>query len=213
MSKTVHPYSFRLGIMRGWKSRWFNLGNYRKLLKTDVMVREHLEKKMKGLYVEAIEIERNPALMHVIVRTSRPGLVIGRQGEGSKKIRDEILKVIKKIGTEEPRELKISVEEVLQPDSHAKIISHMIVENLEKRMPFRRVVKQAIEKIMANREVKGAKIALSGRLGGADMSRREVLKKGRIPLQTLRADIDFARNTARMSYGAVGVKVWIFKEA
>ncbi len=211
MSKTVHPYAFRLGIIRDWKSRWFNLKKFRHFLRADVLLREWLEKKMKGMYVESIEIERSPNTLNVIVRTARPGLVIGRKGEGSDKLKEEIRKRLQKIGANIPRELKLTVEEVRFPEIRAKIVSQMIAESLEKRFPFRRVMKQTIEKVMANRDVKGVKISLSGRLGGAEMSRREWLRRGRIPLQTLRSDVDFARERAHLPYGDIGIKVWIYR--
>lgn len=211
MSKTVHPYSFRIGIIRGWKSRWFNLKKYRQFLKADVLLREWLEKRLRSMFVESIDIERSPAVMQVIIRTSRPGLLIGRKGEGSENLKREIRKKIDKLGVEMPQELRLDIEEVRFPEMRAKIVAQMIAENLEKRMPFRRVMKQTLEKIMANKEVKGAKITLSGRLGGAEMSRRESLKDGRIPLQTLRSDIEFARERAHLPYGDIGIKVWIYK--
>jgi len=211
MSKTVHPYSFRIGVLHGWKSRWFNLKNYRHLLRADVLIREWLEKRLRGMYVESIEIERSPALFHLIIKTSRPGLLIGRKGEGTEKLKEEIKKKMVKLKIEMPRELKLTVEEVRSPETRAKIVSQMVAENLEKRLPFRRVMKQMIEKVIANREVKGVRIVLSGRLGGSDMSRVESLKKGRIPLQTLRADIDFAREKAHLPYGDIGIKVWIYR--
>ncbi|MCK6462780.1 MAG: 30S ribosomal protein S3 [Candidatus Pacebacteria bacterium] len=211
MSKTVHPYSFRLGILRNWRSRWFNPGKYRFLLKADVLVRESLEKSLRGMFVEGIEIERTPAVFHVIIKTSRPGLLIGRKGEGTEKIKAQILKMVKKIGGEMPKELKLTVEEVPHPDSSAKILSQMAAESLEKRTPFRRVMKQTIEKGMASPAVKGVKVAMSGRLDGSEMGRREWLRKGRIPLQTLRADIDFAREKAHLPYGDIGIKVWVYK--
>jgi len=211
MSKTVHPYAFRLGIIRDWKSRWFNLKKYRHFLKADVLLREWLEKKMRGMYVESIEIERSPNTLNVIIKTSRPGLVIGRKGEGSDKLKAEIRKMLQKIGANIPRDLKLTIEEVRFPEIRAKIVSQMVAENLEKRFPFRRVMKQMIEKVMANREVKGVKISLSGRLGGAEMSRREWLRKGRIPLQTLRSDVDFAKERAHLPYGDIGIKVWIYR--
>lgn len=211
MSKTVHPFSFRLGVLRNWRSRWFNSVDYKKFLKADVTIREYLVKLLKGMYVDMIEIERSPAVLHVIVKTSRPGLVIGRKGEGAEKIRAAVLKIAQKNKLDIPREIKISIEELASPESHARIVGQMIVEGLEKRMPFKRIMKQTLEKVMANKDVKGVKIALSGRLGGADMSRREWLRKGRIPLQTLRADIDFARETAAMPYGAIGVKTWVYR--
>ncbi len=211
MSKTVHPYSFRIGTLYGWKSRWFNFKKYREYLESDVLLREWLEKKLRGMYVEVIEIERTQTSLLIIIKTARPGMLIGRKGEGSEKLKQEILKRLMKAKAEIPQELKMVIEEVRSPETHAKIVSQMIAENLEKRMPFKRVMKQVLEKVMASREVQGAKIVLSGRLGGSDMSRREWTKKGRIPLQTLRSDVDFARERAHLPYGDIGIKVWIYK--
>jgi len=211
MSKTVHPYSFRLGILRNWRSRWFNPVKYRHLLKADVLIREALEKSMRGMYVEGIEIERSPALFHLIIKTSRPGLLIGRKGEGTDKIKVQIIGIMKKIKAEIPKEIKLTVEEIQHPESSAKILAQMAAENLEKRMPFRRTMKQIMEKAMASHNVKGVKVAMSGRLDGSEMGRKEWLRKGRIPLQTLRADIDFAREKAHLPYGDIGIKVWTYK--
>ncbi len=211
MSKTVHPYAFRLGIIRDWRSRWFNLRDYRKFLKADVLIREWLEKKMRGMYVENIEIERGPSSMSIIIKTSRPGLVIGRKGEGTEKLKKDIFKQFDKLNVEVPREFRLVVEELQSPESCARIVAQMAIESLEKRMPFRRVMKQLTEKTMANKNVKGVKIALAGRLDGSEMSRSEWLRKGRIPLQTLRADVDFARERAHLPYGDIGIKVWIYK--
>lgn len=211
MSKTVHPYSFRLGILRNWKSRWFSPANYRNFLKADVLIREALEKSLRGMFVEKIEIERTPTIFHIIVSTSRPGLLIGRKGEGTDKIKAQVLDMMKKIGAVVPKEVKLTVQEVQHPEASAKILSQMAAESLEKRTPFRRVMKQILEKGMANQGVKGVKIALSGRLDGSDMSRKEWLRKGRIPLQTLRADIDFAREKGHLPYGDIGIKVWVYK--
>ncbi len=211
MSKTVHPYSFRISTLYGWKSRWFNFKKYREYLESDVLLREWLEKKLRGMYVEVIEIERTSTSLLIIIKTARPGMLIGRKGEGSEKLKQEILKRLMKEKAEIPQELKMVIEEVKSPETHARIASQMVAENLEKRMPFKRVMKQVLEKIMASRDVQGAKIVLSGRLGGSDMSRREWTKKGRIPLQTLRADVDFARERAHLPYGDIGIKVWIYK--
>lgn len=207
----MHPYSFRLGIIRDWKSRWFDMKKYTKFLKEDVLVREWLEKKMRGMYVESIEIERAPNLFHIIIKTSRPGIVIGRKGEGIEKLKKDISKMLSKLKSERTGELKVTIEEVTSPESKAAIVAQMMIEGLEKRMPFRRLLKQTIEKIASNKDVEGVKIMLSGRLDGAEMSRREWLKRGRIPLQTLRADIDFAKDKAHMSYGDIGIKVWIYR--
>lgn len=211
MSKTVHPYSFRLGILRNWRSRWFNPAKYRHLLKADVLIRETLEKSMRGMYVEGIEIERSPTIFHLIIKTSRPGLLIGRKGEGADKIKVQIIEIMKKIKAEIPKEIKLTVEEVQHPEASAKILAQIAAENLEKRMPFRRTMKQIMEKAMANTNIKGIKVAMSGRLDGSEMGRKEWLRKGRIPLQTLRADIDFAREKAHLPYGDIGIKVWTYK--
>jgi small subunit ribosomal protein S3 len=212
MTHRVHPYAHRLGIIRDWKSRWFGKpGKYQEYLKTDILLREYLTKRLRGLYVDTLEMERGENAYRIIIRTSRPGMVIGRSGEGSIKLKNDIVKELKKIGAPMPKEIKVDVEEVKDPDSRAAIVAYMIAEGLEKRMPFRRVMKQAIEKVMASRNVEGVKVALSGRLGGAEMSRYESLKDGRVPLQTLRADIDYAREKAYLSYGVIGIKVWIYR--
>ncbi len=211
MSKTTHPFAFRLGFLHNWKSRWFNNKNYRKLLKSDTLLREELERKMKGMYIKDIEIERGHSFLHVIVKTSRPGLVIGRKGEGADNIKKDILKILQKTGSEIPREIKLTIEEVPMPETCAKIAGQMAAENLEKRMSFKRVMRQVIEKALANKDVKGAKVMLSGRLDGSEMGRRESLRKGQVPLQTIRGNIDFARVRAHLPYGDIGIKVWIYK--
>lgn len=212
MSHNVHPYSHRLGIIRDWKSRWFGVNKqYRDFLKADILIRQFLEKRLKGMYVAAVEIERNQKNFRIVIKTSRPGMIIGRSGEGATKLRSDITKKLKEIGGPKGEELKIDVEEVKSPESNAAIVVQMISEGLEKRMPFRRVMKQTVEKVMANRDVQGVKVYLGGRLGGADMARSEVLKKGRIPLQTFRADIDYAIGRATIPQGDLGIKVWIYK--
>lgn len=212
MSHTVHPYSHRLGIIRDWKSRWFALhGKFRDALKADVLLREFLEKKLKGSFVGGIEMERSEKALRVIVKTSRPGVIIGRSGEGSEKLRKEILSFIRKNKLNLNGDLKLDIEEIKSPETNSAIVALLIAEALEKRVPFRRVMKQTIEKVMANREVKGIKIYIGGRLGGADMARSETMKKGQIPLQTLRADIDYATTRATIPQGDLGIKVWIYK--
>lgn len=212
MSHTVHPYAHRLGIIRDWKSRWFGVGQkYREFLKCDVLLRRFLEKRLRGFYVSNIEIERGEKTMRIIVKTSRPGMIIGRSGEGSERLRNDIVKIMRKEKIKEPKELKIDIEEVRSPESNAHIVAYMVAEGLEKRMPYRRILKQTVEKVMANRDVLGVRVVLSGRLGGTDIARTEGLKKGRVPLQTFRADIDFARERAHLPYGHLGIKVWIYK--
>ncbi|MBI5138712.1 MAG: 30S ribosomal protein S3 [Candidatus Vogelbacteria bacterium] len=211
MSHKVHPYAHRLPIIRDWRSRWFAKDlDYRTNLKTDILLREFLQKKLRGSYVDSVDMERGRNTFRILIKTSRPGMVIGRQGEGAIKLRQAIIQKMTKAKLPIPKDLKIDVEEVRLPETHASIVGQMIAEGLEKRLPFRRVMKQAIEKAAANRNVLGIRVSLSGRLGGADMSRRETLMKGRLPLQTLRADIDFAREKAFMPYG-IGIKVWIYK--
>src|SRR3990167_6445918 len=156
-----------------------------------------------------IELERGKQL-RIIIKTSRPGLIIGRSGEGSTKLRNTIAKFLQKKGIEVP-DIKLDIEEIRSPESNAAIVSYMIVEGLEKRMPFRRVLKQTIEKVMANRDVKGVRVTLSGMLGGGSMSRTETLKKGRVPLQTIRADVEFHKERANLPLGVIGIKVWVYK--
>ena len=212
MSKKVHPYAHRMVILRDWKSRWFATDKkYSDFLRADIFIKEYLAKKLKNSFVSVIEIERSRNGARVIIKTSRPGVIIGRQGEGAKKLKEDLLKMMKKNAIVIPEDLKVDIVEVSNPDADAKIVALSVVEGLEKRMPFRRVLKQTLEKIMAVREVKGARILIGGRLNGADMARTESVKKGSIPLQTFRADVDFARERANMSYGVIGIKVWIYK--
>ena len=212
MPHTVHPYSHRLGILRDWKSRWFSSGkNYKDFLRSDLLLREYLEKKMRSSYIGSIEMERNDKTFRLIIKTSRPGVVIGRNGEGSVKLRNDILRFAKRNKLNVPLDFKLDIEEIKSPESNAAIVGMMIAEGLEKRLPFRRVMKQTIEKVMANRDVKGVRLYCGGRLGGAEIARSEEMKKGRIPLQTLRADIDYAQEKAHMTYGDIGIKVWIYK--
>lgn len=213
MSHTVHPYSHRLGIIRDWRSRWFGMHkSYRSALKGDLLIREYLHTELRPFFLGGIDIERNQKVVRIIVKTSRPGMLIGKAGDGVVKLRTKVLTLLRKNKIDlGGQELKIDVEEIRSPESNSAIVGLMIAEALEKRLPFRRVMKQTIEKIMANKEVKGVRIYLGGRLGGAEIARSEEMKRGRIPLQTLRADIDFAREKAHMTYGDIGIKVWIYK--
>ncbi len=212
MSKVVHPYAHRLVILRDWKSRWFATDkNYVQNLKVDVTIREYLDKRLRGSYLSSVEIERSQKAIRVILRTSRPGMIIGRSGEGATKLKADLVKELKRAKLNVTDDIKLEIAEVASPDADAKIVSYMIAEGLEKRLPYRRVMKQLIEKVMAVRGVQGVKFYLGGRLGGAEISRSEVLKRGSIPLQTFRADIDFARERANLAYGVIGIKVWIYK--
>jgi small subunit ribosomal protein S3 len=212
MSKIVHPYSHRLVMLRDWKSRWFaDSKKYVDNLKGDVLLREFLEKKLRGMYVSSIEIERNQRATRFIIKTSRPGLIIGRSGEGATKLKEQIMKKMSKLGLPKLEDFKLEIVEVGNPEADASIVAYMVAEGLEKRMPYRRVMKQVLEKVMATRGVEGVRIVLGGRLGGAEIARSEELKKGSIPLQTFRADIDFKRERATLPYGVIGIKVWIYK--
>jgi len=213
MTHIAHPYVQRLGINRDWKSRWFatSPAKYREYLRTDAAIRKLLTKKLKGMSVDVVEIERDDKALRILIKTGRPGLIIGRSGEGATTLRKEVDMLLRKLKLSEKPEIKIDVEEVRSIETSAAIVAGMIVEGLEKRMPFRRVLKQTVEKVMANRDVQGVRISVGGRLGGTDMARTEQLKKGRIPLQTLRADIDYARERANLPYGVIGIKVWIYR--
>jgi small subunit ribosomal protein S3 len=212
MTHTVHPYSHRLGILRDWKSRWFaQKGKYQEALKGDVFIREFLEKKLKGHFVADIEIERSEKALRVIVSSSRPGMIIGRDGKGSEVLRADVKKLLAKHKLLQDKvDVKLDIREIKSAEANAAIVGQMVVEGLEKRLPFRRVMKQTVEKVMANRDVLGIKIVMSGMIGGG-MARTETHKKGRIPLQTLRADVDYALTVAHLPLGTVGVKVWIYK--
>lgn len=211
MSKVVHPYSHRLVTLRDWKSRWFADKKYKNLLASDITIREFLAKRLRGFYVSKVEIERNAKSTKIIVHTSRPGMIIGRSGEGINKLKNDLIKVLKNKNIPIPEDFKLDILEVTNPDADASIVACSIAEGLEKRLPYRRVMKQAIEKIMSARGVKGARIYIGGRLAGAEISRSEQIKRGSIPLQTFRADVDFAREKAHMSYGDLGIKVWIYR--
>ncbi len=212
MSKIVHPYAHRLIILRDWKSRWFaDPKKYVTYLKGDVLIRQYLEKKLRGMYISSIEIERSRKATRFIIKTSRPGLIIGRNGEGATKLKEEILKKMDHLKLGRPEDFKLEIMEVSNPEADAAIVAYMIAEGLEKRMPYRRVIKQIIEKVMQAHGVEGARVVLSGRLGGAEIARTEELKRGSIPLQTFRADIDFKRERANLSYGVIGIKVWIYR--
>lgn len=213
MTHTVHPYAHRLGVIRDWKSRWFakTPADYRTNVMIDTSIRRFLKKRLRGHYITSIEIERNQKAIRILIKTSRPGLVIGRGGEGSAKLTKEIQEAIRAVKGAPKMDVRLDIEEVRSPESQAPVVAYMVAEGLEKRQTFRRVLKQTVEKVMANRDVQGVRIAIAGRLGGAEMSRAEEIKRGRVPLQTLRADIDFAREEAYLPYGVIGIKVWIYR--
>jgi small subunit ribosomal protein S3 len=213
MTHTVHPYAHRLGVIRDWKSRWFakSPAEYRQNVMVDATIRRFLKKRLRGMYVTSVEIERTQNTIRVLVKTSRPGLVIGRGGEGSTKLAKEIEQKLFVVKGAPKMKVRLDIEEVRSPESQSPVVAYMVAEGLEKRQTFRRVLKQTVEKVMANRDVQGVRIGISGRLGGAEMSRTEEIKRGRVPLQTIRADIDFAREQAYLPYGVIGIKVWIYR--
>src|SRR3989338_994229 len=216
----VHPYIFRLGQTTNWKSRWFSLKNYQEFLREDILLKEWLAKKLKTSHVSDIEIERSVNILNIIIKTARPGILIGRGGEGSQKLKKEIEKKLIDIWKRIPvlkkrplpkREIKLTIEDIKSPNTNAAVVAQSIADDLEKRIPFRRAMKQVLERVSSQKEVKGVKISISGRLDGSEMARYEWLKSGRIPLQTIRADVDFGLREALTKYGIIGVKVWIYK--
>lgn len=211
MTHTSHPYGFRLGITKGWRAQWFSVDakKYRALLREDHFIRTFLEKELKDKMVSEIILERDRDSLGVLVRTAKPGLVIGRKGLGI----EELIKKVKAFARKNKlnENIKIRVDEVRYVEKDATLVAETIVDALKRRMQHRRLMKQSLEKVMANRDVKGCRIVISGRLGGTEIARSEEVKKGMIPLQTLRADIDYAYKRAVMPYGVLGVKVWIYK--
>ncbi len=212
MTHTVHPYAHRLGIIRDWRSRWFATDKkaFRDNIAVDNAVRMYLSKKLRAMHIAEIEIERTQAELRVLLHTARPGLVIGRSGENATKIRKELAAVVQKAAPGHGRAIKLDIMEIRQPETSAAVVGMMVVEGLEKRMPFRRVLKGTVEKVMSSRDVIGVRIVVSGRLGGADMARTEAIKRGRIPLQTFRANIDYATQEAHLPFGVIGIKVWVY---
>lgn len=207
MGHKINPFSYRLGNIRTWKSNWFNARNYRDYLKNDIQVRTYLEKKLAKAAVESITIERSSNSITININTSRPGVVIGRGGNGAEDLKAEIAAKVKP----EKTDVKLNIIEVRNPELSAMLVAQSVAESLEKRSPFRRTIKQAIERTMQNKAAQGIKIAVSGRLDGAEMARTEWLSQGKIPLQTIRADVDFAKYNAHTTYGVIGIKVWIYK--
>lgn len=206
MGHKINPTSLRLNITDTWKSRWFSKTNFAGMLKEDVQIREYLELHLKKAGLARIDIERlNDGSITVIIKTTKPGLIIGKGGAGIEELKK---KIKQKLGIK--KELKVNIEEVREINLQAQVIANQITEQLEKRAAFRKLMKQNIEAVM-NAGAKGVKIAIGGRLNGAEIARSEHLSSGKIPLHTLRADIDFARATAYTTYGTLGVKVWIYK--
>ncbi|MEK7600787.1 MAG: 30S ribosomal protein S3 [Patescibacteria group bacterium] len=206
MGQKVSPTGFRIGIIRDWASRWFGGSSYQKYLADDLRVRRFLEKRLRGMAVDHIDIERNTDTLTVVIATARPGLVIGRGGSDVEKLKDQIRTLVKR-----KLAVRIEIQEVKNPEASAAVMAESIAEQIEKRLPFRRTMRMSLAKIVGSRDVKGAKIQLGGRLDGAEIARLEHVESGNLPLQSLRANIDFARATAHTTFGTIGIKVWVYK--
>lgn len=216
MGQKVHPTAFRLGFVKDWTSRWFSIARYKQFLIEDIAIRELIEKKLaRSAAVERVEIERSANLVNIIIHTARPGILIGRGGTGVETIKKEIESRIFKMrrlteGFKMPK-VRVEIREVRNPESFASLVAYDVANALERRVPYRRVLKQAIGKTFENKKIEGVKISVSGRLDGAEIARIEWLAKGKIPLHTLRADIDYFHANAYTTYGVIGVKVWLYK--
>lgn len=203
MGQKVHPYGFRLGYIRGWHSTWYAKNNYSELLHEDLKIRAYIEKNMKNAAVASVEISRTSDQVKVTVNTAKPGVAIGKKGTGIEKIRNDLKKLTQ--GT-----LIFNIAEVKRPDADAKLIAESIAQQLEKRVAFRRAMKKVIQSAF-RAGVKGIRVKTAGRLGGADMARTEGYSERKVPLHTLRADIDYNTAEALTTYGLIGVKVWVYK--
>jgi small subunit ribosomal protein S3 len=208
MGQKIHPIGFRLGITQEHRSRWYaDTRRYSEVLKEDYIIRQHIEKDktLETAGISKVLIERKADQIELSIHTARPGVVVGRQGSGIEVIRQALLK---KLGTD--RQIRINVIEIAKVDADAALIAEFIAQQLSRRVSFRRVVRQAIQRAQ-RAEVKGIKIQVGGRLNGAEIARTEQAREGSVPLHTLRADIDYASKTADTTYGIIGVKVWVFK--
>ncbi|MFA6995278.1 MAG: 30S ribosomal protein S3 [Patescibacteria group bacterium] len=209
MGKKVNPKILRMGITKTWPSLWFETGEkYIKNIRQDIGVRKYLIREFREAGIDKVEIIRSINKMEINVTTAKPGLIIGRGGNGAeelkKKLHDKFLKTFR-LG-----EINLNIKEFSRPNLSAQIITQGIILEIEKRMPFRKVMKQTLGKI-ERAGAQGAKIVIAGRLNGAEIARTEKLVWGKVPLQTLRADIDYARGAAHTAYGAIGIKVWVYK--
>ena len=212
MSHQVHPKIFRIKEITDWNSRGFYEKGFSNFLKEDFEIRGFLTKKLPRGVIEKIEIERFPSKISVILFTARPGLVIGRRGEGIEALKSQLeRKILKKDKKSPIKELKIEIIDVKDPWTSASLSAQWMAQQIEARVPYRRVLKQALSKITTRKEVQGARVQVAGRLDGVEIARTEWLKAGKLPRQTLRADIDYAQARAYCRYGVVGIKVWIYK--
>ena len=203
MGQKVHPYGFRLGYTKPWMSRWFTVRDYGKLLVEDVKLKAELREKLKSAGVSSVEIERPGNKLRFIIRTARPGIIIGRKGAEIDKLKAEMQKLTS-------REVFIDIQEVHKPELDAQLVSESIALQLEKRVGFRRAMRKAVDSALRF-GCKGIKVRVSGRLNGNEIARSEWYLQGRLPLHTLRADIDYGFSESKTSYGVIGVKCWIYK--
>ncbi|HEV8546038.1 MAG TPA: 30S ribosomal protein S3 [Candidatus Limnocylindrales bacterium] len=203
MGHKVHPYGFRLGVTRTWTAKWYHDKEYTTLLVEDIAIRQLVDKRLANASVSGLEIERNFGQVTVTVHTAKPGIVIGKGGQNVEILRQQI-------GALTKRKVKLEIKEIRQPELDAYLVAMNIAQQLGRRIAFKKAMKQAIQRSM-KAGAKGVKIMVSGRLGGAEMSRREWDREGRIPLGTLRADISYGQVHAHTTYGRIGVKVWIYR--
>ena len=203
MGQKTHPIGFRLGIVQPWRSRWFATKDMPALLKEDELIRKYLKARLGHAAIADIHVERKPGKVTVTVHTGRPGVVIGKRGAEVDKLRDELAQLTGK-------EAAINVEEIKRPEIEAQLVADNIAHQLVQRISFRRAMKRAVQSAM-RMGAQGIRVRVSGRLGGSEIARTEGYREGRVPLHTLRADIDYATSTAKTTYGTIGIKVWIFK--
>jgi small subunit ribosomal protein S3 len=203
MGQKVHPYGFRLGVTKNWRSRWFANQDYSKLLHEDLELKESLQNRLKAAGISSIEVDRPGNKLRITIRTSRPGIIIGRKGAEIEKLKSDLAKKTK-------REVFIDIQEVHRPELDAQLVSESIGLQLEKRVAFRRAMRKAVDSALRF-GCKGIKVRVSGRLNGAEIARSEWYLQGQLPLHTLRADIDYGTSEAFTTYGVIGIKVWIYK--
>jgi small subunit ribosomal protein S3 len=203
MGHKVHPIGFRLGILYGWQSKWYADKTYTDLLHEDLSVRKMILKRLNDAAVSRVELERNANQVIVTIHTAKPGIVIGRGGQKVDELRTDLEKVTN-------RRVRVNIVEIRQPELDAYLVARSVADQLERRVAFRRAMKQAVTRTM-QRGARGVKITVGGRLGGSEMSRRETEKEGRVPLHTLRADVDFGQAEAHTTFGRIGVKAWIYR--
>ena len=236
MSHRVHPKAYRLSRVDDWSSKWQTRKNLAEYLEEDFLIRSFLEKELSDCGVESINIEKSQDKIDVIINSSRPGLIIGRGGKGVEELRDKVEKQIGKVSkkiqvlsskklkskritekidisgdAKKTKKIKIEIKEIRDPWSKSTLAAQWIAQQIEKRLPYRRALKQGLDKIMMSKGIKGARVQVAGRLDGKEIARKEWLGNGSLPRQTIRAEIDYGIARAHCAYGAVGVKVWIYK--